>query len=122
MSIHKYSIDICCTRMNNWEVRVVKQALLATGSLEIESVQVSDRGSYRCNVSSVDQHRLSEKATLQIDQDLESAVSLMAPTFIATPRSTVIVEGSTVTLECAANGNPRPWIVWLKDGVAIDLA
>lgn len=96
--------------------------LLLTGSLEIESVQVSDRGSYRCNVSSVDQHRLSEKAMLQIDQDLESAVSLMAPTFIATPRSTIIVEGSTVTLECAANGNPRPWIVWLKDGVAIDLA
>lgn len=85
-------------------------------------MQVSDRGSYRCNVSGNNQHRLSEKAVLQIDQDLESAVSLMAPSFIATPRSLVVTEGSTVTLECAANGNPQPWLVWLKDGVAIDLA
>ena len=32
------------------------------------------------------------------------------------------IEGSTVTLECAANGYPKPSILWLKDGVAIDLA
>ncbi|XP_046681889.1 neogenin isoform X3 [Homalodisca vitripennis] len=99
-----------------------RMIILPSGSLEIESVQVSDRGNYRCNVSGHGQHRLSDRAILQVDQDLESAASLMAPTFIAKPRSTVATEGSTVTLECAANGTPNPWLVWLKDGVPIDLA
>lgn len=34
----------------------------------------------------------------------------------------VAIEGSSVTLECAVNGNPKPTVSWLKDGVAIDLA
>lgn len=46
----------------------------------------------------------------------------MAPVFIAQPRSTVTMEGSTVTLDCAANGIPKPFITWLKDGVPIDMA
>lgn len=46
----------------------------------------------------------------------------MAPEFIATPRSTVATEGANITLDCAANGNPRPTITWLKDGVSIDMA
>lgn len=32
------------------------------------------------------------------------------------------IEGSTITLECAANGYPKPSILWLKDGVIVDLA
>jgi neogenin len=27
-----------------------------------------------------------------------------------------------VTLDCAANGTPRPWLIWLKDGISIDMA
>lgn len=46
----------------------------------------------------------------------------MAPVFISTPRSTVVMAGNNVTLDCAANGNPRPEISWLKDGVTIDMA
>jgi neogenin len=46
----------------------------------------------------------------------------MAPVFVATPRPSVVIEGSTVTLDCAANGNPRPWLTWLKDGITIDMA
>lgn len=46
----------------------------------------------------------------------------MPPVFVATPRSSVVIEGSTVTLDCAANGNPRPWLTWLKDGITIDMA
>lgn len=42
--------------------------------------------------------------------------------FVATPSQQVALEGTTITLECAANGNPKPTILWLKDGVAIDLA
>lgn len=45
-----------------------------------------------------------------------------APVFIAQPLQQTAVEGSDVTLECAANGYPKPTILWLKDGVALDLA
>lgn len=44
------------------------------------------------------------------------------PVFIAKPLQQIAIEESTVTLECAANGYPKPSILWLKDGVAIDLA
>lgn len=44
-----------------------------------------------------------------------------APVFIAQPLQQTAVEGSDVTLECAANGYPKPTILWLKDGVALDL-
>lgn len=44
------------------------------------------------------------------------------PVFIAKPLQQITIEESTVTLECAANGYPKPSILWLKDGVAIDLA
>lgn len=44
------------------------------------------------------------------------------PVFIAQPLQQTAVEGSDVTLECAANGYPKPTILWLKDGVALDLA
>lgn len=45
-----------------------------------------------------------------------------APVFIAKPTEQYAIEGSSITLECAANGNPRPSITWLKDGIAVDLA
>jgi len=44
-----------------------------------------------------------------------------APVFIAQPLQQIVTEGSNVTLECAANGYPKPSIFWLKDGVALDL-
>ena len=44
------------------------------------------------------------------------------PIFLITPRNTkVTLEGSSVTLDCAANGVPKPFITWLKDGATIDL-
>lgn len=45
-----------------------------------------------------------------------------APVFVAEPFNQVAVEKSTITLECAANGNPKPAVYWLKDGTSIDLA
>ena len=44
-----------------------------------------------------------------------------SPLFLATPRNTKALLGSEVTLDCAANGNPMPEILWLKDGESIDL-
>jgi len=47
---------------------------------------------------------------------------LKAPEFVAKPHSTIALEGSITTLDCAAVGNPRPQISWLKDGALIDMA
>ena len=44
-----------------------------------------------------------------------------SPLFLATPHNTKALQGSEVTLDCAANGNPMPEILWLKDGESIDL-
>lgn len=45
-----------------------------------------------------------------------------APEFVAKPHSTIALEGSVITLDCAAVGNPRPQISWLRDGTLIDVA
>jgi len=45
-----------------------------------------------------------------------------APQFLVKPKNTkVFGGGSIVTLDCAANGVPKPHITWLKDGQTIDL-
>ncbi|XP_078035677.1 neogenin protein frazzled isoform X1 [Augochlora pura] len=98
-----------------------RMTVLPSGALEIDDVNIQDIGSYRCNASSYGQYRLSNKAQLDLltsDIDQENT----PPVFIAKPFRQVVVEGSTVTLECAANGYPKPSILWLKDGTAIDLA
>jgi neogenin len=69
----------------------------------------------------VDKYRISAEAKLNVHSELEEGGRPEAPNFLATPRNTVVIEGSQVTLECAANGHPRPDITWLKDGTTIDL-
>ena len=72
-------------------------------------------------MSNVDKYRISAEAKLNVHSELEEGGRPEAPNFLATPRNTVVTEGSQVTLECAANGHPRPEITWLKDGTTIDL-
>ncbi len=69
----------------------------------------------------MDKYRISGEAKLSVTSELEEGGRPEAPSFLATPRNTVALEGSQVTLECAANGHPRPDITWLKDGTTIDL-
>ncbi|XP_047363534.1 neogenin isoform X5 [Vespa velutina] len=97
-----------------------RMTIMPSGALEIDDVQIQDIGSYRCNASGYGQYRLSNKAQLGLlTSDIDQGSS--PPIFIAQPSQQVAVEGSTVTLECAANGYPKPTIFWLKDGVSIDL-
>lgn len=98
-----------------------RMTILPSGALEIGNVQYHDFGSYRCNASGYGQNRLSNKAQLGLlSSDIDEGSS--APVFIAQPlKQVVAVVGSDVTLECAANGYPKPTILWLKDGVALDL-
>ncbi|XP_029169996.1 neogenin isoform X5 [Nylanderia fulva] len=96
-----------------------RMTILPSGALEIENVQYHDVGSYRCNASGYGQYRLSNKAELRLlSSDIEGS---SAPVFIAQPLQQTAIEGSDVTLECAAIGYPKPTILWLKDGVALDL-
>uniref|UniRef100_A0A224XGP9 Putative neural cell adhesion molecule l1 n=1 Tax=Panstrongylus lignarius TaxID=156445 RepID=A0A224XGP9_9HEMI len=99
-----------------------RMVVLPSGSLEIDDVQISDTGAYRCNLTALNMHRLSKVAYLTVSQDLEGANRETPPEFVATPQSSIALEGDTVTLDCAANSNPKPWITWLKDGVTLDMA
>ncbi|XP_051155099.1 neogenin isoform X3 [Leptopilina boulardi] len=96
-----------------------RMTILPSGALEIDDVRPQDAGSYMCNASGFGQYRLSNKGQLtMLPYDNDQAT---APVFIAKPTEQVAIEGSSVTLECALNGNPKPSVSWLKDGVAIDL-
>ncbi|KAK0175713.1 hypothetical protein PV327_009442 [Microctonus hyperodae] len=98
-----------------------RMTIFPSGALEIDDTRSQDIGSYRCNASAFGQSRLSNKAQLTLlSSDFDESAS--PPAFIARPRPQIAIEGSTITLECAANGSPRPTILWLKDGVAVDLA
>ncbi|CAB0030178.1 unnamed protein product, partial [Trichogramma brassicae] len=98
-----------------------RMTILPSGALEIDDVMPEDVGSYRCNASGFGQFRLSNKAQLTLQSsDVEEGDS--APVFVAKPFSQVAVERSQVTLECAANGSPKPEVFWLKDGKTIDLS
>ncbi|XP_026287667.1 netrin receptor DCC isoform X2 [Frankliniella occidentalis] len=99
-----------------------RMLVMPSGALEIDEVQASDQGAYQCNATGPASGVLSSKASLTINMDIEAGESIMAPVFIATPRSTEVMAGKNVTLDCAANGNPRPEISWLKDGITIDMA
>jgi len=50
---------------------------------------------------------------------------ISAPRFIVKPVDTVVSEGVSLVLHCAANGRDRsnasPRVVWLRDGSTIDL-
>ncbi|XP_050426964.1 netrin receptor DCC-like [Adelges cooleyi] len=92
-------------------------------ALEIVDVLKADAGEYRCNVTGLGSYRLSDPGVLTIDENEELIKRPKAPEFIAKPHSTIALEGSVVSLDCAAIGNPRPRISWLKeDGALIDVA
>lgn len=38
-----------------------------------------------------------------------------------TPEDTIAIAGSTVVLECIANGSPKPRVTWLRDGSPVGL-
>ena len=52
----------------------------------------------------------------------EEADEQSAPEFVARPADTQALQGNNVTLDCAANGQPRPHVTWLKDGTDIDMS
>ncbi|XP_076332516.1 neogenin-like isoform X3 [Tachypleus tridentatus] len=99
-----------------------RMVVLPSGALEIDLVQISDSGTYKCNVSNIDKFRISSGGILTLSLNYGKANTITSPQFIAIPKSVVATEGSNITLDCGANGNPRPQLTWLKNGATIDLA
>ncbi|XP_044744590.1 neogenin isoform X2 [Coccinella septempunctata] len=99
----------------------LRMTILPSGALEIDEVVESDQGAYRCNASSLNSFNISSKAILKVIDDIDKATQITAPIFIAKPHREVVIEGQEVSLDCAANGYPKPSIKWLKNGVTIDM-
>ncbi|XP_044317961.1 neogenin isoform X3 [Drosophila rhopaloa] len=100
----------------------LRMVVLPNGALEIDEVGPSDRGSYQCNVTSGSASRLSSKTNLNIKKSTElGADNAVAPSFLVGPSPKTVREGDTVTLDCVANGVPKPQIKWLRNGMDLDL-
>ncbi|KAL4085515.1 hypothetical protein QTP88_027026 [Uroleucon formosanum] len=96
-----------------------RMTIFQSGALEIDDVRTEDNGAYRCNVTGLEIHSLSDPGVLTVVENEEAIKKLKAPEFVAKPYSTKALEGSIVTMDCAAVGNPRPQISWSKGGYPI---
>ncbi|CAN7984038.1 unnamed protein product, partial [Ixodes hexagonus] len=99
-----------------------RMLVLPSGALEIDGVQTTDEGAYQCTAYNAEKNRISSAGNLFVSLSYDDANKISAPIFVAAPRNMVAVKGTNITLDCAANGNPRPNLTWLKDGVTIDMS
>lgn len=100
---------------------MTRMTQLPSGALEIDEVISTDRGTYQCNVTSRGISELSSKLNLNIKSASGAPESFAAPTFVTVPLTQTVRESDMVTLDCVANGNPKPSIKWLKNGEEIDM-
>lgn len=99
-----------------------RMLVLPSGALEIDAVQTTDEGAYQCSALNAEKNRISSAGNLFVSLSYDEANKISAPMFVAAPKNTITVKGANITLDCAANGNPRPNLTWLKDGVTIDMS
>ncbi|XP_017959439.1 neogenin isoform X1 [Drosophila navojoa] len=100
----------------------LRMVVLPNGALEIDEVNANDRGAYQCNVTSGTSYWLSSKMSLNVKKPVEAgAEQAVAPSFLVGPSPKTVSEGETVTLDCVANGVPKPQIKWLRNGEELDL-
>nr|XP_023420871.1 neuronal cell adhesion molecule isoform X10 [Cavia porcellus] len=81
-------------------------------TLQIIQVSEADSGNYQCIA----------KNTLGIIRHTISVTVKAAPYWIMAPRNLVLSPGEDGTLICRANGNPKPRISWLTNGVPTEIA
>ncbi|XP_045782410.1 neogenin isoform X2 [Maniola jurtina] len=103
-------------------MEAARVSLTPGGALEIDPLRTHDAASYRCSVALAHSHKkpsLGPETELRVNSELANLEA--APRFITTPQPVTVMEGASVTFDCAAVGNPKPEMVWLNNGVAIDL-
>ncbi|KAG7312923.1 hypothetical protein JYU34_001323 [Plutella xylostella] len=97
--------------------------LSGSGALELDPARAHDAAHYACRVALQDapgdQSVTSEPIELLVSAE---AAGESPPRFIATPQPMTVIEGASVTFDCAAIGNPKPEMIWLNNGAAIDLS
>ncbi|XP_054034302.1 neuronal cell adhesion molecule isoform X10 [Dryobates pubescens] len=81
-------------------------------TLKIIDVSEADSGNYKC----IARNRLGSA------HHVISVTVKAAPYWITAPRNLVLSPGEDGTLICRANGNPKPDISWLANGVPIAIA
>ncbi|XP_051464857.1 neuronal cell adhesion molecule isoform X42 [Apus apus] len=81
-------------------------------TLKIIDVSEADSGNYKCIA----------RNTLGSAHHVISVTVKAAPYWITAPRNLVLSPGEHGTLICRANGNPKPNISWLANGVPIAIA
>ncbi|CAG9531888.1 unnamed protein product [Cercopithifilaria johnstoni] len=78
--------------------------------IHFREVQVGDAGRYTCIARNrAGEHRITTQLYV-----------LVPPMILEGERVVQVKENATVTLECVANGNPKPMIVWKRDGRLLD--
>lgn len=97
-----------------------RMLILPSGSLEIDELTIQDRGTYQCNVTYENFSRLSSKTNLNIKSPSGNPENFAPPNFVVVPTTQTVKESDKVILDCAANGNPKPKITWLRNGIDID--
>ncbi|NWU66231.1 NRCAM protein, partial [Pterocles burchelli] len=78
-------------------------------TLKIIDVSEADSGNYKCIARNI----------LGSAHHVISVTVKAAPYWITAPRNLVLSPGEDGTLICRANGNPKPDISWLANGVPI---
>ncbi|XP_059134920.1 neuronal cell adhesion molecule isoform X29 [Peromyscus eremicus] len=81
-------------------------------TLQITQVSEADSGNYQCIA----------KNTLGAVHHTISVTVKAAPYWISAPQNLVLSPGENGTLICRANGNPKPRIGWLTNGVPVEIA
>ncbi|XP_062956303.1 neuronal cell adhesion molecule isoform X24 [Cynocephalus volans] len=81
-------------------------------TLQIIHVSEADSGNYQC---------IAKNALGAIHHTISVTVKA-APYWIMAPQNLVLSPGEDGTLICRANGNPKPRISWLTNGVPIEIA
>ncbi|XP_044626235.1 neuronal cell adhesion molecule isoform X15 [Equus asinus] len=81
-------------------------------TLQIIQVSEADSGNYQC---------IAKNALGAIHHTISVTVKA-APYWIMAPQNLVLSPGEDGTLICRANGNPKPRISWLSNGVPIEIA
>jgi neogenin len=97
-----------------------RMLILPSGSLEVDELTTQDRGTYQCNVSYENFSRSSSKTNLNIKSSSGNPENFAPPNFAIVPSTQTVREGERVILDCASNGNPKPKVTWLRNGVEID--
>ncbi|XP_031212912.1 neuronal cell adhesion molecule isoform X19 [Mastomys coucha] len=81
-------------------------------TLQIIHVSEADSGNYQC---------IAKNALGAVHHTISVTVKA-APYWIVAPQNLVLSPGENGTLICRANGNPKPRISWLTNGVPVEIA